>query len=136
MDLHSAAERSDQMPPHSSFELLVVVLGLGLAFEFVNGFHDAANAIATVVATRVLRPPVAVAMAGVLNFVGAVTGTAVAATVGKGLVDPHAITQRSEEHTSELQSRENLVCRLLLEKKNKHNRRTARARSVNKLKLL
>src|SRR5437016_13423843 len=81
------------MPPHSSFELLVVVLGLGLAFECVNGFDDAAYAIATVVATRVLRAPVAVAMAGVLNFVGAVTGTAVAATVGKGLVDPPSLPQ-------------------------------------------
>jgi inorganic phosphate transporter, PiT family len=73
--------------------LLVCVLGLGLVFEFVNGFHDAANAIATAVATRVLRPAQAVIMAGVLNFLGAVTGTAVATTVGKDLVDPHVVTQ-------------------------------------------
>jgi len=62
--------------------LLVCVLVLGLVFEFVNGFHDAANAIATAVATRVLRPPHAVIMAGVLNFAGAVTGTAVATISG------------------------------------------------------
>lgn len=73
--------------------LLVCVLGLGLVFEFVNGFHDAANAIATAVATRVLRPAAAVVMAGLLNFLGAVTGTAVATTVGNGLVDPHVVTQ-------------------------------------------
>lgn len=77
----------------SHFVLLVCVIGLGLVFEFVNGFHDAANAIATAVATRVLRPALAVVMAGVLNFAGAVTGTAVATTVGKGLVDPHVVTQ-------------------------------------------
>ncbi|MBI4493607.1 MAG: inorganic phosphate transporter [Chloroflexi bacterium] len=73
--------------------LLIVVLVLGLVFEFVNGFHDAANAIATVVATRVLPPLTAVLMAGVLNFLGAISGTAVATTVGKGLVDPLAVTQ-------------------------------------------
>ena len=73
--------------------VVVVVVILGLIFEFVNGFHDAANAIATVVATRVLKLQVAVAMAATLNFVGAVSGTAVAATVGKGLVDSHVVTQ-------------------------------------------
>ena len=77
---------------HDSFGLLVVVIALGLAFEFVNGFHDTANAVATVIATRVLPPLWAVVMAGALNFVGAVSGTAVAATVGKGLVDPAAVT--------------------------------------------
>lgn len=80
-------------PVGSHFVLLVCVLALGLVFEFVNGFHDAANAIATAVATRVLRPGQAVAVAGVLNFAGAVTGTAVATTVGKGFLDPHVITQ-------------------------------------------
>ena len=78
---------------NTHFVLLASVLALGLVFEFVNGFHDAANAIATAVATRVLRPAQAVVMAGVLNFAGAVTGTAVATTVGKGLVDPHVVTQ-------------------------------------------
>ena len=69
-------------------ELVVVILivALGLAFDFINGFHDTANAIATSVATRVLSPGQAVVMAAVLNVVGALTGTAVAGTVGKGIV--------------------------------------------------
>jgi phosphate/sulfate permease len=71
--------------------LLFVVLVLVLAAEFVNGWHDASNAIATVVSTRVLSPRVAVLMATVFNAVGAFSGTAVAATVGKGIVDPQAI---------------------------------------------
>ena len=73
--------------------LLLVVVVLGLIFEFVNGFHDAANAVATIIATRVLSPVPAVLMAGVMNFLGAVSGTAIAATVGKGIVDPAAVTQ-------------------------------------------
>ena len=60
--------------------VLVVVIALGLAFDFVNGFHDTANAIATSVATRVLSPGRAVAMAAILNVVGALSGTAVAST--------------------------------------------------------
>jgi len=68
---------------------LLIIIGLGLAFDFINGFHDTANAIATVVGTRWLSPGRAVAMAGVLNFVGALSGTAVATTVGKGIVPPH-----------------------------------------------
>jgi PiT family inorganic phosphate transporter len=59
----------------------------------VNGFHDAANAIATVVATRVLTPAQAILMAGVLNLVGALSGDAVANTVGKGIVDAKVVTQ-------------------------------------------
>jgi len=54
--------------------LLALVVALGIAFEFVNGFHDAANAIATVVATRVLTPLQAILMAGALNLVGALSG--------------------------------------------------------------
>ena len=73
--------------------LLVVVVGLGLTFDFINGFHDTANAIATSVATRVLSPGRAVLMAGVLNFVGALSGTAVATTVGRGIVPPEVSTQ-------------------------------------------
>jgi inorganic phosphate transporter, PiT family len=76
-----------------AFFIVALVVVLGLIFEFVNGFHDAANAIATVVATRVLSLQAAVAMAAILNFVGAVSGTAVATTVGKGLVDAQAVTQ-------------------------------------------
>src|SRR5918911_3333575 len=73
--------------------VLVVIIALGLTFDFINGFHDTANAIATVVATRVLSPGRAVLMAGVLNFVGALSGTAVATTVGKGIIPPEVSTQ-------------------------------------------
>jgi PiT family inorganic phosphate transporter len=73
--------------------LLLLIIALGLTFDFINGFHDTANAIATVVATRVLSPGRAVLMAGILNFVGALSGTAVATTVGKGIIPPEAATQ-------------------------------------------
>ncbi|OGO01081.1 MAG: phosphate transporter [Chloroflexi bacterium RBG_13_52_12] len=77
--------------PDVSF-LLVVTLLLVLAAEYVNGWTDAPNAIATVVSTRVLSPGQAVVMAAVLNIGGAiVTGTAVAATIGKGIVSPEVI---------------------------------------------
>ena len=74
--------------------VLILVVALGLAFDFINGFHDTANAIATSVATRVLSPGRAVAMAAVLNVVGALTGTAVAGTVGKGIVPLEVATQQ------------------------------------------
>src|SRR5947208_6942414 len=73
--------------------LLLLILVLGLAFDFINGFHDTANAVATSIATRVLSPGRAVLMAGVLNFVGALSGTAVATTIGKGIVPPDVATQ-------------------------------------------
>lgn len=77
-------------------EVIFVVYGAiaaALFFDFVNGFHDAANSIATVVGTRVLRPLQAVAMAAVANFAGPfVFGTAVAATVGKGIIQPEFST--------------------------------------------
>jgi PiT family inorganic phosphate transporter len=77
---------------HEPLLPLLAVLVLVLAAEFVNGFHDAPNAIATVVSTRVLTPQQAVGMAATLNMVGALaTGTAVAATVGKGIIRPEAI---------------------------------------------
>ncbi|MDE3111953.1 MAG: inorganic phosphate transporter [Chloroflexota bacterium] len=76
---------------------ITLVLGLVLVaaviFDFINGFHDTANAIATVIATRVLAPWQAILMSAALNVVGALTGTAVAATIGKGLIDPAAVTQ-------------------------------------------
>ena len=74
--------------------VLAAIVVLGLAFDFVNGFHDTANAIATSVATRVLTPGQAVSMAAVLNAVGAMTGTAVASTVGRGIVPPEVATQQ------------------------------------------
>ena len=76
----------------TSLAFLVIVILLALAFDFANGFNDAANAIATVVSTRVMSPLAAVIMAGAMNFAGAMAGTAVAKTVGKGVVDPDAIT--------------------------------------------
>src|SRR6266508_2184646 len=73
--------------------LLVIVVVLAVTFDFISGFHDTANAIATVVATRVLTPLQAISMAALLNFFGAITGTAVAKTIGAGLVDTNTITQ-------------------------------------------
>ncbi|MDQ3959061.1 MAG: inorganic phosphate transporter [Pseudomonadota bacterium] len=72
--------------------LLIVMIALAIAFDFINGFHDTANAIATAVATRVLSPGQAILMAAVMNFLGAITGTAVAKTVGAGLIDPSKAT--------------------------------------------
>src|ERR1700687_933211 len=77
----------------SALILLELVVILGVIFEYVNGFHDAANAIATVVATRVLTPMQAVLMAGSLKLLGALSGVAVAKTVGNGIVDAKVVTQ-------------------------------------------
>jgi PiT family inorganic phosphate transporter len=66
--------------------VLLAVLGLAIAFDYINGFHDTANAIATSVSTRALTPGWAIAMSAVANFAGALTGTAVASTVGSGLI--------------------------------------------------
>ncbi|MGW1346820.1 anion permease [Kribbella sp. NPDC002412] len=66
--------------------LVVAVVVIALVFDYTNGFHDAANAIATSVSTRALTPRVALAMAAVMNFVGALLGTEVAETVGKGII--------------------------------------------------
>ncbi len=71
--------------------LLYFVIALAVTFDFINGFHDTANAIATVIATRVLSPLQAVLMAATLNFAGAIMGTAVAKTVGSGLVNTDKI---------------------------------------------
>ena len=72
MDVHSA-----------TLGLVILIIVVALAFDYVNGFHDAANSIATVVATRVLSPGAAVAMAAFFNFIAVVVfGTAVAKTVG------------------------------------------------------
>jgi PiT family inorganic phosphate transporter len=73
--------------------LLGLVVIAAVIFDFINGFHDTANAIATVIATRVLAPWQAILMAAGLNFAGALSGTAVAKTIGSGLIDPSAITQ-------------------------------------------
>jgi inorganic phosphate transporter, PiT family len=70
---------------------LTVVIA-AIIFEYTNGFHDAANAIATVVSTKVLTPRQAIAMAAFFNLTGALLGGAVATTIGKGLVDTNVVT--------------------------------------------
>lgn len=72
---------------------LIAVLALAIAFDYINGFHDTANAIATSVSTRALRPGWAIGMSAVANFAGALTGTAVAKTVGSGLIDTNVESQ-------------------------------------------
>jgi PiT family inorganic phosphate transporter len=72
----------------ASVILVIVIIGIALVFDYVNGFHDAANSIATVVTTRVLTPGQAVVWAAFFNFIAAFTfGTAVAKTIGSGLID-------------------------------------------------
>src|SRR3954466_5427357 len=85
-------------PPPSVFApaggryLIFFVILVALVFDFLNGFHDAANSIATIVSTRVLSPSAAVIWAAFFNFIAAfLFGTKVAATIGKGLVDPAAV---------------------------------------------
>jgi inorganic phosphate transporter, PiT family len=73
--------------------MLVIVVLLAIAFDYTNGFHDTANAIATSVATRALAPRYAILMASSFNFIGAFAGTAVAKTIGNGLVDEKTTTQ-------------------------------------------
>src|SRR3954469_10754568 len=77
----------------SAFVLLLVVVALALAFDYVNGFHDTANAVATVVSTNVLPGRTAVLLAGLFNFVGAFAGVGVAKTIGGDVADPKSITQ-------------------------------------------
>jgi PiT family inorganic phosphate transporter len=72
--------------------VLWIVVATALAFDFTNGFHDTANAVATSISTRAMRPRVAVSLAAVLNFVGAFLSLQVAATIASGIVDAKAIT--------------------------------------------
>jgi PiT family inorganic phosphate transporter len=72
--------------------LLVVVVATALGFDFTNGFHDTANVVATSISTRAVPPRVAVALAAILNFIGAFLSLKVAAAVGKDIVDPGSIT--------------------------------------------
>ena len=75
------------------FEIILLVVLIALVFEFINGFHDTANSIATVVATKVLSPRQAIMLAAITNLAGAFWGTAVAKTIASGLVDTQAVTQ-------------------------------------------
>ncbi len=76
--------------PDGFTAILVAVLILAVIFDYINGFHDTANAIATSVSTRALKPGWAIGMSAVANFAGALTGTAVAKTVGAGLIQSQA----------------------------------------------
>ena len=79
---------------HTSLLLVVITIAIAFCFDFLNGFHDAANSIATVVSTRVLSPRLAVVWAATFNFIAAfVFGIAVAKTISGGLVDPAQVTQ-------------------------------------------
>src|SRR5437763_16955277 len=80
------------MPSHL-FLIVAGLIGVAVVFDYINGFHDAANSIATIVSTRVLSPGQAVIWAAFFNFVAAFGfGTAVAKTIGKGMIDIHAVT--------------------------------------------
>lgn len=79
----------------SLFVLTILIVIGALAFDFINGFHDTANAIATAVSTKALKPRHAIIMAAVMNFVGAMTFTGVAKTITKGIVDPFTLENGS-----------------------------------------
>ena len=72
--------------------LIFIVILIALAFEYINGFHDTANSIATTVSTKVVTPRQAIILAALFNLVGAMTGVAVATTIGRGLVDTQCVT--------------------------------------------
>src|SRR3954471_10757014 len=78
----------------SALFVLILVVVLALVFDYVNGFHDAANAVATVVSTGVLAPRTAVLLAAVCDFIGAFLGVGVAKTIGGNIADPASITQQ------------------------------------------
>ena len=71
---------------------LLSVIVIALLFDFTNGFHDAANAVGTSIATRALAPTSALILAAILNFVGALLSTHIAATLSTGIVLPHVVT--------------------------------------------
>jgi len=75
----------------SALLILLTVITVALVFEYINGFHDTANSIATVVATKVLTPRQAVVLAAVMNLIGALAGTAVAKTISSGLIDTNVV---------------------------------------------
>src|SRR6267154_1141268 len=75
--------------------LVLTVLVVALAFEYINGFHDTANSIATVVSTKVLTPRQAIVLAALTNLLGAMWGTAVAKTISSGLVDAKLVSMTS-----------------------------------------
>ena len=80
----------------TALAILLTVIAVALIFEYINGFHDTANSIATVVATKVLTPRQAVLLAAFMNLIGALAGTAVAKTISSGLVDTNVVAVTSE----------------------------------------
>src|SRR6266566_6720487 len=90
--IHLLAEATTKPATGNSLVLVFIIIGMALMFDFLNGFHDAANAIATVVSTRVLTPVQAVIWAAFFDFSAAfVFGTGVAKTVGAGLIRPQFV---------------------------------------------
>src|SRR3954468_9971312 len=75
--------------------LLVITIAVALVFDFTNGFHDTANAVGTSVSTRALSPRLAVLIASLANLAGAFVTTAVAKTVGKGIIDTNLVTEQT-----------------------------------------
>lgn len=75
-----------------SLSWVIAIVFFGLLFDYINGFHDTANAIATSVSTKALSPRAAILVAASLNFLGALSGTAVAATIGTGIIKPEIVT--------------------------------------------
>jgi phosphate/sulfate permease len=104
---------------HSLTLLLILVVVFTLLFAYINGFHDTANAIATVVSTRVLSPRNAIIMAACLNFVGALFSTNVAVTIARGLVDTTrfqlADLHQPADFAGKLKNPDNPVSRYLAE---------------------
>jgi len=78
--------------PNEAIVGVIIITALALAFDFMNGFHDTANAIATSVGTRSLRPSTAIVMAAILNLVGALVSAGVAKTIGSGIVNPTSVS--------------------------------------------
>ncbi len=79
---------------NATIATIAMVILLAIVFDFINGFHDTANAIATSVSTRVLSPRAAIAMSAACNFIGAFISVNVAITIGSGIVNPHQVTQQ------------------------------------------
>jgi inorganic phosphate transporter, PiT family len=77
---------------NTSLTLIIIVVGTALFFDYTNGFHDTANAMATTIATRALKPRLAVALASILNFAGAFISVSVAATIASGIVEQNLLT--------------------------------------------
>ncbi len=84
----------------ASTALVVVIVVVALGFDYTNGFHDSANAIATSISTRALTPRVALAMAAVFNVVGALISTEVAKTVGSGIIEQPGVHDATRDWSS------------------------------------